>query len=165
MRSMPTIFSLATSTFINSIAALGINCRGSLLCSPTRSEHPTGGLIPHFVDALTRGGSPFDVPGGPIADDTVYYLGDPKHIACRPEEAGSGICLFMQGNVPAAGINGSVLKTRIIDLYNHECLYCGSVPLSGDNNPVEMGILTSNYVSQAACIGVCGFVRPQVDTE
>lgn len=55
--------------------------------------------------------------------------------------------MFVQGNVPAAGVNGSVIKARAGNLVEHGCAVCGSVPLARDNEPEEMGELTSNYVS------------------
>ena len=62
----------------------------------------------------------------------------------------------MQGNVPNGGVNG-LIKARIGDLNTHGCLHCGSLPLSGDNNPDEMGILTSNFVGGLVCQGICEY--------
>ncbi|KAA6415501.1 MAG: hypothetical protein FRX48_00216 [Lasallia pustulata] len=139
-------------------AALGINCRGHVpFCNPAYAGLPVSvDLISSFWDALSVGNSTV-VPGGPIADTSVYHgpYADPRQIACRALDGGTGICLFLQGNVPAAGVDGSVVKARVADLNNHGCWYCGSVPLSGNNHPEEMGILTSNYVRNALCNGVC----------
>ena len=50
---------------------------------------------------------------------------------------------------------GSVVKDRIADLNNHGCWRCGSVPLSGDNVPEEMGVLVVDYVAHVRCAGIC----------
>ena len=70
-------------------------------------------------------------------------------IVCHRLLAADGFCLFLQGNVPRAGVSGSLVKERLNDLIVHGCSDCGSVPLSGNNNPDEMGVLTSNYVTVA----------------
>lgn len=148
---------LCTSSFPCTVA-LGINCRGHVpFCNPAYAGIPVSvDLISSFWDALNVGNSTA-VPGGPIADASIFHgqHADPRHIACRTLNGGTGICLFLQGNVPAAGVNGSVVKARIADLNNHGCWFCGSVPLSGNNDPAETGILTSNYVLHAGCNGVC----------
>ena len=69
------------------------------------------------------------------------------------------MCLFLQGDLPigTVNVNGSVIKARISDLKNHGCKSCGSVPLSGNNDPRAAGILTANYVQDTqGCNGVCG---------
>ena len=92
-------------------------------------------------------------------DNEIYYLDFPRDVACSKHYT---VCLFMQGNVPYDGVNGTIIKERIIDLFNHECNVCGSVPLSGDNNSDEMGILTSNSISEGSCDGVCPGYTPLV---
>lgn len=52
-------------------------------------------------------------------------------------------------------MNGTVIATRAGELNRHGCWYCGSVPVSGDNNPREMGILTVDFVRDELCDGVC----------
>ena len=44
------------------------------------------------------------------------------------------------------GVTGETIQESMGDLVNHDCNVCGSVPLSGNNNPNEMGILTANFV-------------------
>ena len=64
----------------------------------------------------------------------------------------------MEGDVTRGmgPINGSTIIARAGDLNSHGCWYCGSVPLSGDNKPAELGILVANYVSNTyGCSGVC----------
>ena len=75
------------------------------------------------------------------------------------------MCAFTQGNVSAAGTNGTVIKEKLAVLKNHGCTLCGSVPLANDgNNPHEAGILTVNYVKkQDGCAGVCPPVNRMVE--
>lgn len=106
-------------------------------------------VIANFQSAITTGNSPLYIPGGPISDSALYFKGD--HVACFQP---AFICLFVQGNVPPGGVNGSVIKARATDLLEHGCGFCGSVPLAGDNRAEEMGVLTSNYVSEGVGVGV-----------
>jgi len=66
-----------------------------------------------------------------------------------------GICAFTHGNVSAAGINGTLIKQKLTELHAHGCTLCGSVPLSGDNDPDTEGMLTVNYIASRVCSGVC----------
>ena len=61
----------------------------------------------------------------------------------------------MQGNVPPEGVSGETILRRLLDLNAHRCGACGSVPLSGNNDPDEMGILTANWVADPDCRGMC----------
>lgn len=69
--------------------------------------------------------------------------------------------MFMQGNVPAEGVDGYTIGRRIADLNWHGCHLCGSVPLSGDNDADKMGILTVNYVTGKGCNGICDGIYAQ----
>ena len=105
-----------------------------------------------FYVALRYGAS-LTIGGGPIVPTDIYSAG--QHIACLHIAClttyDSGICLFMEGNVPKEGVRGSVIIDRVGDLNSHGCWYCGSVPISGDNKPEAMGVLTSNWVRNANC--------------
>ena len=61
----------------------------------------------------------------------------------------------MQGNVPEAGMNGSVIVSNLSDLIHHGCRVYGSVPLGANNEPSLMGELTSNYVHRKGSSGLC----------
>ena len=140
--------------------SLGINCRGSFECADTQFSHfdPSYNLFAGFNEALSDGRS-YWIPGGPAPSKCRWAAGD--HIVCSPSGFGvrfGGICLFAQGNVPAEGIGSEIILQRIDDLYNHGCQVCGSVPISGDNDPDKMGTLTSNYISGTSCLGVCDHV-------
>lgn len=90
---------------------------------------------------------------------TEIYLPN-DHILCLPVGNAQlgGICAFTHGsNVSAAGVTGDVVMQRLEELSRHGCRVCGSVPLSGDNNPRSQGILTVNYVDGVVCKGLCHY--------
>ncbi|KAL9135413.1 MAG: hypothetical protein Q9175_003402 [Cornicularia normoerica] len=128
--------------------SLGINCRGSFLC-PTFIEAFPPDYIGTFI-RIVNGSAPYCPPGfwcGPLNDTDIYLPND--HIVCLPlgQSFLGGICAFTQGsNVPATGLNGALIKQRLQELSDHGCLVCGSVPLSGDNDPDRQGMLTVNYI-------------------
>ncbi|KAL8869044.1 MAG: hypothetical protein Q9174_004563 [Haloplaca sp. 1 TL-2023] len=151
--------------------ATGINCRGSFFCSygPWSHDRPSldDDIIAIFF-ALTSDRTSIctpDISCGPIEDTDIYLPGD--HIICWPYGRSflGSICAFTQGNVPATGTNGTVIKEKLAALKEHECTFCGSVPLAGDgNDPDEAGVLTVNYVrKQDVCAGVCAPVNREVE--
>ncbi|MCJ1305166.1 hypothetical protein MMC08_007980 [Hypocenomyce scalaris] len=144
---------LLTALITSTSATLGINCRGSNMCQKSQNSglDPNNDLIDEFYQALANGASAY-VTGGPIDPSAIWYYG--QDVACYNK---GGICLYLEATVSRGmvGVNGSVIIDRVGDLNNHHCWYCGSVPLSGDNNPNEMGVLVSNYVTQTTCTGVC----------
>ena len=145
---MHKTFLLLTSAFLIfpfRVHTMGINCRGSFFCSSM------GKQIQELTFTLLLGGGA-GIGGGPINRGRVYRLNQPLHIACYWEE---NVCLFLQGNVPSEGVSGEIILHRLLDLNAHRCGACGSVPLSGDNDPDEMGILTANWVADPDCKGMC----------
>ncbi|KAL8802699.1 MAG: hypothetical protein Q9182_003657 [Xanthomendoza sp. 2 TL-2023] len=140
----------------------GINCRGSSQCSFTTNNTPN--LLAEFNTTLTLGtgtspSSKPTLPNGPIMDLELFFTGE--HIICARNLhwlVGS-ICLFLQGDhIPPGGVPGFVIKRLVHQLSGHGCLFCGSVPVSEDNEPYRLGVLTSNYVVDEGCQGVCGKV-------
>ena len=134
-----------------------LNCRGSSQYALDIYEGDTDNLIKDFYSVLTSG-LPSDVlAGGPIDPASIYRSA--KHIVCaRSVYSGAGggsICLFMQGNVPEAGMKGSVIVSNLSDLIHHGCRVYGRVPLGANNEPSLMGELTSNYVHSKGCLGLC----------
>ena len=123
----------------------GINCLGSSQCSRLFNTISSTNLIAHFNWTVWHR----------VNDTASFY----KHrqIACGKNASWlvGGVCLFLQGNVSDNGISGSTLKARISDLSYHGCKYCGSVPVSGDNDPRSAGLLTANYVRYPVCDGLC----------
>lgn len=85
--------------------------------------------------------------------DRFYLPGE--QIACVKAQSGGGICLFTEGNVRSKGIKGDVICPLLDELVKHGCANCGSIPLSGDNNPEKSGILTANYMARPSCLGWC----------
>ena len=57
--------------------------------------------------------------------------------------------------MPATGVLGALIKRKLQELSEHGCRVCGSVPLSGDNDPNSQGILTVNYIGGVVCKGLC----------
>ena len=155
MRSLTLTLLLTLLSLLPPALTLGINCRGDRQCS---TAHNPGldihnDLMDEFYQALANGAS-WQVPGGPIDRNAIWQYG--QDIACYPQ---AQVCVYTQGTVTRGmnGINGSVIVDRVGDLNYHGCWYCGSVPLSGDNKPDEMGILVVDYVGGGSvpCAGVC----------
>jgi len=150
----PIFLTLLSYVHITITRGLGINCRGSSQCSKIFQSVGTTDLIIYFNESLWIGGDS-NLPNGPIIDKAFYYFG--QHIMCAQNgkiNIGS-ICLFLQGNIPDAGIPGWLIKRKIAELAAHGCKMCGSVPLGPLNNPAMLGILTSNYVTDKGCQGLC----------
>lgn len=137
--------------------SLGINCRGSILCPAHLEAFPPDyiGTLVEITDGTARF-CPSDFSCGPLNDTDIYL---PKaHIVCLPlgQSFLGGICAFTQGsNVPATGVTGALVKTKLLELRGHGCRVCGSVPLGGGNDPHSQGILTVNYINSVACKGLC----------
>lgn len=137
--------------------SLGVNCRGSILC-PTYVEAFPPNYIGTFI-SITSGNATHCPPSfscGPL-NDTEFYLPN-DHIVCLPLGRSflGGICAFTQGNnAPATGIIGALIKRKLQELSDHGCRVCGSVPLSEDNDPGSLGILTVNYIGGVVCRGLC----------
>ncbi|KAL8711571.1 MAG: hypothetical protein Q9220_003981 [cf. Caloplaca sp. 1 TL-2023] len=139
----------------------GINCHGSSQCYFTTVSSSN---ILSALNVTATTGSPSNsdppLPGGPLNDLELYFSGE--HILCAKNNrhlVGS-ICVFLQGqDVPVGGVPGYLIKIRIQELVAHGCKFCGSVPLSGDNRPEAQGLLTSNYVIDQSCQGVCSQPR------
>lgn len=150
-----SILAVLTFTFAAQAGDLGINCRGSSQCSKLFINIKSDHVIADFNTVLTNGTNGY-FPGGPLSPNIRYYLGDLIICAQNAQFAAGSVCAFMQGNVPAEGVLGSVIIERMSDLADH-CGdgMCGSVPLSGDNNPNTMGWLTVNYTYRKGCNGVC----------
>lgn len=123
-------------TAITGVSGLGINCRGSVLC-----DNPSFKLTTLLADVQK------------IDNNRWYQNGE--HIACWENVAGGGLCAFLQGT---GGIPGSLIKTLLQDLVNHNCHACGSIPVffPSDNNIASHGELTVNAVhSTGGCNGLC----------
>ena len=66
------------------------------------------------------------------------------------------MCSFIEGNVPAEGVNTSLITKKHQKLYSFGYQSCGSVPLSyNDNNPNTMGVLKIDYVVRKGCQRLC----------
>ena len=69
----------------------------------------------------------------------------------------AAFCAFTQGNVSMPGVPGRMAKSRIVQLMEHGCFACGSVPF-GEGKGEDRGILTVDSVSRAVRNGRPGQV-------
>lgn len=129
MKFLATYFS--TVALAATASALGINCRGSALCS---SNGAAGNLI--NLKAIVDG-----------IDDRDRSYGEGQQIACT-----GSICVYYQNGVGGTAGQASDLMQRLLD---HGCTKCGSCPTDVDGNNVDDGELTVNYVSHQDCQGAC----------
>ncbi|KAI4104148.1 MAG: hypothetical protein LQ339_004001 [Xanthoria mediterranea] len=142
---------------------MGINCQGSSQCSFTTVNSPN--ILAEFNATLitahgrtptSRPVLPAYAPNTTLPDLELFFEGE--HIICARNLSWlvGSICVFLQGEkVPADGVPGFVIKRLVHKLVRHGCKFCGSVPVSEDNNPYRLGILTSNFVTDKGCHGVC----------
>ncbi|KAK9437838.1 killer toxin, Kp4/SMK-like, core [Metarhizium brunneum] len=121
--------------FISSAAALGINCRGSGVCSFNDASLQ---VVHDQIGNLIAGG------GG----DRHFNQG--QQIACSHGSQGS-VCAFYQN-----GASGSARDAygQVQGLIDHRCRQCGSIPTQPGND-VSKGELTVNYVGKPCCEGDC----------
>lgn len=141
---------LLTDTLIRHTLALGINCRGSLICETMGHR----GSVSQLEGIMAVG----------LDKSCTYPNG--QHIACAAIGHGSkGVCAFLQGT--AAGLKGDQILLLIADLAAHNCDSCGSVPIGyPESNDPSDGILTVNYVVNTAnpCPnGICFTCSPRKD--
>lgn len=151
------LFDISSSIEAGDPHARGINCLGSSQCSFTTVDSKN--IMAEFNSTVYHGPGNTSQPhlgGGPLPELELWYKGE--HIVCAENWhlfQGS-ICLFLDGkNVPQNGVPGFVIKQRINDLLYHGCKFCGSVPVLGNNEAQEAGVLTSNYILARGCQGVC----------
>ena len=129
--AITTLLVLLALSVVN-VTALGINCRGSSLCSGK------GNAMVALRDGINRD----------IDRNRQYSNG--KQIACTD----NNICAFVQDS--SGSVSGDRIATLMPYLVDHRCATCGSVPLDYPNsNDVSQGELTVNYV-QNACYRVPG---------
>lgn len=121
-------------------SAKGINCEGGSLCAVNT------GILGSIRNLITD-----NVNGV----DPNYYYQNGEQIACAGD-----LCAFCQNS---NGAPGHSIRSLIVQLVNHGCSACGSIPLfyPGDND-VSHGELTVNAVSKDCGYGVCnGALNPK----
>ncbi|CAF9929167.1 hypothetical protein IMSHALPRED_007832 [Imshaugia aleurites] len=130
---------------------IGINCQGSVLMCVGASQRGVMHTLRDYMYAIPKG--------------YRYYTG--QDIACmkhtvypNPFITWGFYCAFMEGNIPADGVDGALIQLKMQQMIEHHCLGCGSVPFSDDNDPQILGVLTVNYVSKSECEGLCYYVPP-----
>ncbi|KAI9780168.1 MAG: hypothetical protein M1839_007005 [Geoglossum umbratile] len=135
LRSLLVFVMLAFLAVVPRVRGLGINCGGSAYCTLNGSAN---GYEAQTLSLFING-----------VDDNRYYKGG-EHIACTP----ANICAFLQ---KTDGARGADIKRLAHYIPDHGCTICGSVPTHyPDDNDVEKGELTFNYVSGPKCgNGLC----------
>lgn len=138
-------------TLMASELNMGLNCRGSAIMCVGSDKMGVMHTVRDYMYAIPKG--------------YRYYTG--QDIACMkhnvypsPWITWGFYCAFMQGNIPAEGVDGALIQLKMQQMIEHHCLGCGSVPFSDDNDPQTLGVLTVNYVSQSECEGLCYYVPP-----
>ena len=130
----------------------GINCHGSHWC---KEGFHIWQQVPYDLADLNKYITE-------IPDPSRWIWSVNAHIACKPAFHYISLwtlpgfwCLFTQGNVRSGVVDGKLVKRKVLQLLDHGCRRCGSVPLRDDNNPAY-GILTMNFVSHSDCgNGLC----------
>ena len=130
---------------------MGLNCRGNVLMCVGATQMGVMHTLRDYMYAIPTG--------------YRYYAG--QKIACMkhsvypsPLITWGFYCAFMQGDIPAEGVDGPLIMLKMQQMIEHHCLGCGSVPFSNDNDPRILGILTVNYVSESECEGLCYYKPP-----
>lgn len=158
--------------------ALGINCRGSSMCSYATFESKAQiGVMQLLRDAVWRTTLPSNTTYNSgehiicVAENQPIVLNPSTTIAAGPEggvsPSGSfslsgsiktgGICLFAQGNLKTP-LTLKIIRPLLDRLLEHGCETCGSIPVhaidQNSNDPAD-GILTFNYVEHPYCTERC----------
>ncbi|KAJ6789041.1 hypothetical protein PWT90_08412 [Aphanocladium album] len=147
---------LSLSVFLSTAVALGINCRGSGICSlnPGASLQVVHDQVGELV---AQGGGDRRFSNGPKQWFTFIQIAKPlaniiviEQIACSHGSQGS-FCAFYQ-----SGASGTAKEaySQLQQLLDHGCGGCGSIPTQPGND-VSKGQLTVNYVSKPCCEGNC----------
>ncbi|EFX06369.1 killer toxin, kp4 [Grosmannia clavigera kw1407] len=118
--------------FVVGASALGINCRGSSLCSGE-----AGGKLSKILS---------EVRGVINQGHGNHRYNTGVQIACASANLGS-FCAFYQKGASGTANQAAAQLQKLID---HGCSGCGSIPTSSGNN-VNNGELTVNYVSAPCC--------------
>ncbi|KAI1848968.1 hypothetical protein JX265_001299 [Neoarthrinium moseri] len=145
----PSALALLLLTALPSPAqALGINCRGSAICSQFFNGAATG----HEAKVLADWIQGIEAEGyQPVAinSDRIYKNGE--QIACYGR---SSICAFLQKT--PNGLSGGDIRKIAKYIPEHGCTICGSVPIDfPKTNDVNKGELTFNYVTKNCGNGIC----------
>ena len=130
---------------------MGLNCQGSVIMCVGANQMGVMHTLRDYMYAIPTG--------------YRYYAG--QDIACMkhnvypsPLITWGFYCGFMEGNIPAEGVDGALILLKMQQMIEHHCLGCGSVPFSDDNDPNTLGILTVNYVHLSECEGLCYYKPP-----
>lgn len=139
MRFFSSTALIAVPIFFGGVTtALGINCRGSGMCSFVHCGGRT--CIGQLSELVVQ-----------LPDNATYAPG--AHILCSPKQKfGDGICLFTERFGPATGAQ---VKAAYAYIMRWGCQKCGSAPFDPAGNDVGKGSLTVNVVHKPNCKGIC----------
>lgn len=132
-----TSFIAVAAAAAQSVAGLGINCHGDMLCG---IAYISGGRLEHLTDVFNK-----------LDDKRTYDNGE--DVACIEIDSlnfsgsfKSTLCAYIQNS--KGNVSGATLKGVFKELQDHGCAICGSVPLlyaKGDDD-INHGELTINLV-------------------
>ncbi|TPX13589.1 uncharacterized protein E0L32_006060 [Thyridium curvatum] len=133
----------------SAVQGLGINCRGSGMCTPFINGGATGNeakVLSDWIQGIEAEG--YKPPQ--IQANRIYKTGE--QIACYER---SHICAFLQNTGDKGGSGADVRRLAPL-IPKHGCKICGSVPTHyPDSNNVKDGQLTFNYVTKICGNGIC----------
>lgn len=177
----PTAFAslllLTLTVTTTTVSALGLNCRGSALCSLARFENKN----PESILQVLR-----DAIHATSKSPTTTTYAEGEHIVCvsssesitlgsdfsngvdasgASESSGGnykldvavgtgGVCAFPNHLRPGANLTLAQIRPLADQVLEHGCKTCGSATVDWGNSP-EGGYLTFNYVGDPFCDGEC----------
>lgn len=129
------------------VQSLGVNCRGSGLCTPVINGPVTGNeakVLTDWIQGIEAEGYQ------PVVIDSNRIYKNGEQIACYQR---SSICAFLQKT--ANGVSGANVRKLAKYIPDHGCKVCGSVQTDFPNsNDVNNGELTFNYVTKPCGNGI-----------
>lgn len=128
--------------------ALGINCRGSVVCKFYKSNKLRRlRIILDIQEYINQLDDDQDI----YNKQTMACYYPDKHLDPLVRDPYGGVCAFYQSL--SGRVKGRDAKHHMQQIIDYGCNVCGSVPLDGKN--VNKGELTVNYVFYPACDGKC----------
>lgn len=131
------------------------SCHGSIWCPRFNFASNRINLYLQNWVKYTMSDSDIYGPGVQIACATVTIL--------LPPLGTNAYCAYTEGeNVPAGGINGSLIKQKLQQLRDDRCFACGSVAIADSGNPDEEGVFKIDYIpgNKVKCGGPGDVVCP-----
>ncbi|KAL9068292.1 MAG: hypothetical protein Q9161_006318 [Pseudevernia consocians] len=133
---------LVGQPYVQDLNITETSCRGSFWCP--KFNLAVNRINLYLQDWISYTMSDFDIygPGVQIACASVNPRFPPF-----PPLGTTGYCAYTAGeHLPAAGINGSLIKQKIEELRIYGCFACGSVAISDSGDPVSEGLFKIDWV-------------------